>query len=230
MTNGTWSGWGVSVTPRSLFTHRERRVIHCTVGWMGASAGLETCRKSGCNRDSIPGPSIPVASRYTDYSSRPTDYRHDLTFPQSLYITNPSGQNFDWIPKSGGSTNVFFSCVVSATEVTKLETTFERNRCRHVWDSARNKLRDLLTISFAYKSDPFSLRGEKHQTNNTVSRQIQQVSMAQCSACVMTRQQIQASMVQCTAGVMTRQHNLVSMLQYTTSVKTYKQQQVTSTL
>jgi hypothetical protein len=57
--HGTRRGWGVSVTPRTLFTLRERTVTHCTGGWVGPSAGLDRCGKSRPHRDSIPGPSHP---------------------------------------------------------------------------------------------------------------------------------------------------------------------------
>ena len=35
-------------------------------GWVGPRAGLDGCGKSRPRRDSIPGPSSPIASRYTD--------------------------------------------------------------------------------------------------------------------------------------------------------------------
>jgi len=38
--HGTRRGWGVSVTPRLLFTPRERPGTHCTGGWVGPRAGL----------------------------------------------------------------------------------------------------------------------------------------------------------------------------------------------
>jgi hypothetical protein len=39
---------------------------HCIGGWVGPRAGLDGCGKSRPHRDSIPGPSSHVASRYTD--------------------------------------------------------------------------------------------------------------------------------------------------------------------
>ena len=50
---------GVSVTPRPLFTPRERPGTHCTGAWVGPRAGLDRCGKSRLHRDSIPGPSSP---------------------------------------------------------------------------------------------------------------------------------------------------------------------------
>jgi hypothetical protein len=45
---------------------RERPGTHCVGGWAGPRAGLDECGKSRRPWDSIPGPSKPVASRYTD--------------------------------------------------------------------------------------------------------------------------------------------------------------------
>jgi hypothetical protein len=44
----------------------RRGGTHCIGGWIDPRAGLEGCRKSRPHWDSIPGPSRPVASRYTD--------------------------------------------------------------------------------------------------------------------------------------------------------------------
>ena len=65
--HGTRRGWGVSVTPRPLFTPRERSGTHCTGVWVGPRAGLDRCGKPRPHRDSI-----PLASRYTDYATRHT--------------------------------------------------------------------------------------------------------------------------------------------------------------
>ena len=48
-------GWVVNATPRPLYT-RERPGTYCIGGWVGPRAGLDGCRKSRLNRDSIPGP------------------------------------------------------------------------------------------------------------------------------------------------------------------------------
>jgi hypothetical protein len=50
----------------------ERPGTHCTGGWVSPRAGLDRCGKSRPHRDSIPGPFHSVASRYTDYATRPT--------------------------------------------------------------------------------------------------------------------------------------------------------------
>ena len=52
---------------------RERPGTRCTGGWVGLRAGLDGCGKSRPHRDSIPGPSSPLGSRYTDYVTRPTE-------------------------------------------------------------------------------------------------------------------------------------------------------------
>ena len=56
---------------------RERPGTHSTGGWVGLRAGLDRCGKSRPHRDSIPGPSNPVGSRYTDYATRPTSHQFD---------------------------------------------------------------------------------------------------------------------------------------------------------
>ena len=44
--HGTRRGWGVTVTPRPLFTPKERLGSHCIGGWVGPRAGLDRCGKS----------------------------------------------------------------------------------------------------------------------------------------------------------------------------------------
>jgi hypothetical protein len=46
----------------------ERPGIHCTGGWVGPRASLDRCGISRPHWDSIPGPSRPVVSRYTNYA------------------------------------------------------------------------------------------------------------------------------------------------------------------
>ena len=65
-------GWGVSVTPRPLFTPWERPGNHCTGGWVGPKAGLDKCGKSRPPPGFDPRTVQPVASRYTDWATRPT--------------------------------------------------------------------------------------------------------------------------------------------------------------
>ena len=69
--HGTRRGLGVSVTPRPIFTPRERTGTHCTGGWVGLRAGLD-----GWKISPLPGfdPQAvqSVSSRYTDYATRPT--------------------------------------------------------------------------------------------------------------------------------------------------------------
>jgi len=53
---------------------QERPGTHCTGGWVGARAGLDRCGKSGPPPGFDPRTAQPVASRYTDYATRPTLY------------------------------------------------------------------------------------------------------------------------------------------------------------
>jgi len=56
--HGTRGVWGVSVTPRPLFTP-GRSGTHCTGGWVGPRDGLDRCGNPRLYRDSIPGPYSP---------------------------------------------------------------------------------------------------------------------------------------------------------------------------
>jgi hypothetical protein len=70
--HSTRRGWGVSVTPRPLFTPpRERPDTHCTGGWVGPRAGLDRCGKSRSPPGFEPRIAQPVASGYTDYTTPP---------------------------------------------------------------------------------------------------------------------------------------------------------------
>jgi len=64
-------------TPAALHP-RERPGIHCTGGWVGLRAGLDRCGKSRPHRDFFFDPQTvqPVASRYTDYATRPIYWEH----------------------------------------------------------------------------------------------------------------------------------------------------------
>ena len=57
--------------PAALFP-RERPGTHCTGGWVVPRAGLDRCRKSRPPPGFDPWTVQPVASRYTDYATRPT--------------------------------------------------------------------------------------------------------------------------------------------------------------
>jgi len=67
----TRMGWGVSVTPRSLFTPQEKPSTHYTGGLVGPRAGLDRCGKSHSLPAFDPRTVQPVASRYTDWATRP---------------------------------------------------------------------------------------------------------------------------------------------------------------
>ena len=58
-------------TPAVLYP-RERPGTHCTGGWVGPRAGLDSCGKSRPPLGFDPRTVQPIASRYTDYATRPT--------------------------------------------------------------------------------------------------------------------------------------------------------------
>jgi len=49
--HGTRREWGVSVTPRPLFTPQERSGTHCTGGRVVPKASLDRCGKSRTGRN-----------------------------------------------------------------------------------------------------------------------------------------------------------------------------------
>jgi hypothetical protein len=72
MTNGTRSGWEVSVTPRRFFTPGKDPVpIVQETGWSPV-ANLDRCGKSRPSLGFDSRTVQPVASRYTDWVTRPT--------------------------------------------------------------------------------------------------------------------------------------------------------------
>ena len=80
--HGTTRRWGVSITPQLLFTPPERPGTHCTGGWVGPRAGVDRCRRSCPHQNSTVQ---PVASRYTDYVTRPTSTGSRVVIP----VINP---------------------------------------------------------------------------------------------------------------------------------------------
>ena len=71
--HGTRLGWGVSVTPPAALYPRERPGTHCTGGWVGPRAGLERCGKPHPTLGFDPQTVQPIASRYTEDATRPTN-------------------------------------------------------------------------------------------------------------------------------------------------------------
>ena len=68
--HGTRRGEVLASRPgRSL--PRERPGTHCTGGWVGTRVGLDRCGKSRPPPGFVPRTVQPVASRYTDWASRP---------------------------------------------------------------------------------------------------------------------------------------------------------------
>ena len=62
-----------SVTPRPLSTPGERPGTHCTGGWVGPRGRSGQVQKIPSPPGFDPRTVQPVASRYTDYATRPTD-------------------------------------------------------------------------------------------------------------------------------------------------------------
>jgi hypothetical protein len=60
----------------------ERPRTHCTGGWVGPRAGLDSCGKSRPHRDSIPGVSSPNQSLYR--LRYPTHHEVRNTFSKNL--------------------------------------------------------------------------------------------------------------------------------------------------
>ena len=81
--NGTRRGEGSASRP-GRFLPRERPGIHCTGGWVGPRAGLDRCGESRPPPGFDPRTVQPVASRCTEYATRPT-WRHIVFW---IYCTN----------------------------------------------------------------------------------------------------------------------------------------------
>ena len=79
---GIRRGWEVSVTPRPFFTH-------CTEGWLGPRAGMDRCGESRLPPGFDPRTVQPVASRYTDWATRPTVTKKHLIFP-NIWMPRPN--------------------------------------------------------------------------------------------------------------------------------------------
>jgi len=73
--------------PAALYP-RERPGTHCTGGWVGPWAGLDRCGKSRPPPGFDPRTVQPVASRYTDYATRPTEYNEYNTKMNHREICN----------------------------------------------------------------------------------------------------------------------------------------------
>ena len=66
--HSTRRGWGISVTPRALFTTGKKTGIHCTGGWVGRSGRVQ---KISPPPGFDPRTVQSVASRYTDWATGP---------------------------------------------------------------------------------------------------------------------------------------------------------------
>ena len=59
---------------------RERPSTHCTGGWVGPRAGLDRCGKSRPLRGFVLETIQPLASRYTDWATRPTLFGVNIVY------------------------------------------------------------------------------------------------------------------------------------------------------
>jgi len=86
--HGTRRGWGVSVTPRPLFTPGKDPVpIVQEDGW--AQGRPRQVRKISPPPGFDPRTVQPVASRYTDWATRPMDFLDKFSKnPQMSYVMN----------------------------------------------------------------------------------------------------------------------------------------------
>ena len=82
--HGTWRGWGVSVTPWPLFTPGKTRysLYRCLGGTQGRSGQVQKISPlPGFDPRTVQS----IASRYTDYATRPTELK-TLSIKILLYI------------------------------------------------------------------------------------------------------------------------------------------------
>ena len=92
--HGTRRGWEVSLTPRPLFTPRERPSTHCTGGWVGPGpvrTGAENLAPPGFDLRTVQ----PVASRFTDWSTPAHNVEYSpyfVRFFRSEYYRHPIGR------------------------------------------------------------------------------------------------------------------------------------------
>jgi len=71
MTTALEGGEGSASRPGRSLPPGKEHVLIVQEAWLGLRAGLDRCGKSRLHRDSIPGRVQPVASRYTDWATRP---------------------------------------------------------------------------------------------------------------------------------------------------------------
>ena len=89
-------GWVVNATPRPLYP-RERPATHCTGGWVGPRAVLDGWGKSRPPPGFDPRTVQPVASRYTDWATRPTIYSIFRTLIICMECIKDQKMNFEFI-------------------------------------------------------------------------------------------------------------------------------------
>ena len=78
--HGTRRGWGGQHHAPAALYPQERPGTHCTRGWLDPRAGLDRCGKSRLPSGFDTRTVQPVASRYTDWATRPSCMVRTLRF------------------------------------------------------------------------------------------------------------------------------------------------------
>jgi len=136
--------WGWVVNARPLYP-RERPGTHCTGGWVGPGAGLDSCGKISPPPGFDPLTVQPVVSRYTDWATRPfifrlsevslkSDKNYGYVTWRPVYIYVNISLNYSWNEK----------CFRQSRREIKahilLSVTFFRKSCR-LWDDVESYCR-----------------------------------------------------------------------------------------
>jgi hypothetical protein len=119
MTTVLEGGEGSGSRPGRSLT-RERPNTHCTGGWVGPRVGLDRCVKSCPPLGFDPQTVQPVASRYTDYATRPTRIWVSSTkrFGNSIhdYKKLPIMWTRWWVAKTGNDRKYDIRIIVDVDE------------------------------------------------------------------------------------------------------------------
>ena len=105
-----WGEGSASRPGRSL--PRESPIIHCTGGWVGPRPGLERCGKSRPPPGFDPRTVQPVASRSSDWATRPTNTSMLLGNSPWHIIPTVSG----WVRRDWGLIQRYLGLLTSSKE------------------------------------------------------------------------------------------------------------------
>jgi hypothetical protein len=135
---GTRRRCGVSVTPRPLFTRRERPGTHCTRAWVGPRAGLDRCGKSRSHQDSIPGPSIPYPVALPTELPGPLSTATIILISFFLYTYITDVFSLNMILKKSKHVEVLKFCVhiwllyIAVIQCTEMDTKINIIKCHNI--------------------------------------------------------------------------------------------------